>query len=273
MEGLQMHKTRTTSTLFTLSRLLAAGACSGGDRSVTGNGEGHYRHPAHGQGKACFTLIELLVVIAIIAILAAMLLPALSAARERAKSSSCTANLKQIGMAHRMYLDDNQGFYACPTTVKSTDKSRKGYLHWYSDKAIPGYLQQIVTSDTKVQSILLCPSNEGRYDSGGGARRNFNYAHSVHIGDNKYSGNNVMNEAQLKDPAAKAMAADGQITNATTNPPSIAYRISVSKGNYADKMGVGDCHNKAANMLFADFHVETVQPGGDLNKLFLPSVE
>ncbi|MBO5923256.1 MAG: prepilin-type N-terminal cleavage/methylation domain-containing protein [Lentisphaeria bacterium] len=231
----------------------------------------NHLNSTHGWVKQnCFTLIELLVVIAIIAILAAMLLPALSAARERARTSSCTANLKQIGVAHRMYLDDNQGFYACPTTPNS---SRKGYLAWYSDKAIPGYLQQTVTSDTKVQSILLCPSNDGRYDSGGGARRNFNYAHSVHIGDNKYSGNNVMNEVQLKDPSAKAMAADSEITDATKNPPSVGYRIAVSSGKYSTGMGVGDYHGKAANMLFADFHVETVLPGGDLGKLFLPSVE
>ncbi|MBE6366717.1 MAG: prepilin-type N-terminal cleavage/methylation domain-containing protein [Lentisphaerae bacterium] len=91
------------------------------------------KNPAHGQGKARFTLIELLVVIAIIAILAAMLLPALSAARERAKTASCISQLKSIGNCIPLYSSDNAEW------CYSARDTEKGNGRWYPN-FIGGYL-------------------------------------------------------------------------------------------------------------------------------------
>ena len=69
--------------------------------------------------KRSFTLIELLIVIAIIAILAAILLPALQAARERAKSSTCVNNLKQVGTLAQQYVNDHRGDWGSGNTSTS----------------------------------------------------------------------------------------------------------------------------------------------------------
>ncbi len=111
--------------------------------------------------KSKFTLIELLVVIAIIAILAAMLLPALNQARERARATACTNNLKQLMTAHIMYEQSFENFARNKLTMIYDGANRVNTPHWLV-LAGTGFLPR-PTSDSLWEwfgyGIARCPSS------------------------------------------------------------------------------------------------------------------
>ena len=208
---------------------------------------------------AGFTLIELLVVIAIIAILAAMLLPALSASRARARAVTCTNQLKQHGITFRMYADDFDNWYVGPqpTTrtwaaflreIKYIDTNDGKYINggW---RLTPFYgCPELHSVATWTQGFISSGDIYGLvYDDVQWKEINLNSGDSSANGwlDAKYNRlDRVPNPSIFKYAAC---------TISAKKVPHYAFNQMMSGSGH-----IGLVHNKTANALYLDGHCEAV---------------
>jgi prepilin-type N-terminal cleavage/methylation domain-containing protein/prepilin-type processing-associated H-X9-DG protein len=193
-----------------------------------------------GRPRSLFTLIELLVVIAIIAILAAMLLPALSQAREKARSINCVSNMKQILLAALMYTDDSKERLMAGLICIQGGASY-GWWHEPGNRISP-YLT--------AREVLMCPSDSGpNVDYG----INYNLYSTGASGAGGCYSKGGRSLADVKTPSTTiyfgdardgcAYPGNGNVTGWGTNPPG--YNMCGA---------LEPRHNRGINLGYVDGH-------------------
>lgn len=196
--------------------------------------------------KRGFTLIELLVVIAIIAILAAILFPVFARAREKARQTSCLSNMKEIGLAMAMYVQDYdetmpRRFLYCANDTQ---------LFWWHDMVQP-YV--------KNWQIMLCPSVDPlgtyTYRRPPGLPNPLEYTYSVNAQSEWGAGgpgvNSLTRLAAIKLPAECIHVAESRDIELSHNTETDCYD--------ADNGNVLKPHSEMANWLFVDGHAKAMK--------------
>ena len=213
--------------------------------------------------KKSFTLIELLVVIAIIAILAAMLLPALNRARETAYKIACVNNLKSLGSAMNMYTSDFKEWL--PNYQQ--DQGNSTWARWYS--LLNPYLQPGLPNDQlNIAKPMFCPSIRWGVTGGyGGVGEYYGYGLNIYL--TQHNGWDIgvnwgIPLSKFNKFSQTILISDNAVSTLPGLAPDWSARPNLYKptedvlfpGGTKKEMEISfPKHNKGKNILWADTHV------------------
>ena len=218
--------------------------------------------------RSGFTLIELLVVVAIIGILASLLLPAMSRAKAKAKAIRCLSNLRQMGIAAEVYLNDSNGTYPIAYYVETNGVQKS--VAWdlttvlsASPSVEPGLLWQAHGA----KQIHQCPSFTGSANWLSDPYTGYNY-NTSYIGHGQFE--TVPEPAKasaVRQPAGTVIFGDGQYSGGANkfmrapwpNPGDRTF-----KGRWAGTQGFR--HARRSNTAFCDGHAEPMRDRFTENK-------
>jgi len=190
-----------------------------------------------------FTLIEILIVLALVGLLSALLFPVFARARDRARIATCASNLRQIGQAIQMYVNDNNRFY--PSVIPPLPISQCAW----ADR---------IERYAKSPAIFRCPSYpEGEYRSGcpefdpSGPQYDGSYdLNDLRTTSDFLADRESVHESRFQHPSGTILALDGQ--GSVVSPG----RNTVTDTTYLIGQRVKVRHNGGDNLLFADGHVK-----------------